>query len=216
MDKLVDILFKDDLLKSYHALLGAAREPESKENLIPLSLSMLVVLAALLSVSKSLYGDAEFTLAQHFTGTAALLLSVYLLAGFLFVPFFSLEAISRYAITFFVCLLTASVFYLTIVLLFGFFTTGILDALDTKLPDSIRDSWVVITVEEWMLALLFGFFACAAVFTPLISLRRAKLKRLIPKYIACFAITTVLFQFFVIDRGGFFDNAMRLMSKVKL
>ncbi|RDV04646.1 hypothetical protein [Undibacter mobilis] len=215
MEKLVDLLFKDDLVKSYHSLIGAAREPEAKDNLIPLSLSMLIVLAVLLAVSKTLFGDAEFSLVQHFTGTAALLLSVYLIAGFLFAPFIALETINRYAVTFFVCLLTASVLFITLSVLFGFFTTGMLDALGYRLPASTRASWMVLTIEEWIPALIYSFLACAAVFAPRVWRNRRSLSHL-TRYFLCFIATTLLFHFFVFDRGGFFDNAMSLMSKIKV
>lgn len=213
MDAIIK-LFKEDLLKGIYSLLLTARHSNDHPNQkASISIGLLIVLSAVLAVVRALYAPAGAGIVEHFISTFCILVSFYLVFGFgtlMFLRRSGLTKINRYAATVFTCLLATGILYFCSILLFRFFTVSLLDWIDDHLlPASIRDSWVVITVEDWIPAILFSALGC------LLVLGNGHLDRTsIARRLAFFAFTTAIFYFAVFERGGFFDNVTQLLGDI--
>ena len=207
-------LFKEDLLKGVHTLLQESQDwSRTTAPAVPISVGLILLLATDLALLRALYGTAEYGITQHFVATFSILLASYILGGTALIVsgLTTLAKINRYAATVFMCLLTASLLYLLAIVIFGFFTNQLLSWIDHKLPVEIRDSNLVLIIEDWVPALIFSVLGCW-----LVLVYNNKHKHNLIRYSSCFIVTTAIFYYAVFQRDGFFDYMMKLVSNISL
>lgn len=209
-----EFLWKDDPLKMADELIRESDfVPKKHEKIFPINISLLILASVFLALSRALYGEAGFSLAQHLLTSLVVVFIGYLVVGvalFAWQPYPWVNNKLRCFLTCFIAALTASLFLV-------YFSEPITDAGIAIVE--------LFTTSDW-LADRLPDAAPPAVFSALGYLAIYGVKHRGPKntgtwrergvFVIYWFITSAVFYFVAFDRGWFFATVMRQIVKIKL
>lgn len=219
MSELLDYLVKNDPLKTADGLIQASDFGSSDgEKDAPITFSLLLICSIILALTKTLYGEAGFSFVQHFVSSIIVIFVGYIFVGLLMMLMgISYKATSNLLRCFLTCFMAAN----TVSLLVVYFADPITDAGVWVASFFTNSDWFLGRFGDAFPALLFSLAGCFAVFRLKAESSGAygqtarqfwRHWRTFPIY---WTITFIVFNYLAFDRGWFFDNVMKQISKIK-
>lgn len=210
----LEYFWKEDPLKTASELIrGSHFTHKNRDHETPVNASLLFLSALFLAFSKSLYGEAGFSFTQHLITSIILVFVGYIVVGVVLMAWKPLSWIHNKLRCFFTCFIAA----LTVSLLLVYLSEPITDAGITFVEVFVRSDWVANRLPNATPAALFSAIGCVAIY--LVKRREQNHRttwREIVSFFVYWFVTTVILFFVAYDRGWFFDNVMRHISKIKL
>lgn len=210
-----DFFWKEDPLKAAQQLIEksnfSTKRKDDKE--IPVNTSLLFLTSIFLALSKSFYGGAGFSFTQHLITSVVLIFVGYIAIGIFLIPWKPYEWVNNVLRCFLTCFIAA----LTVSLFLIYFSEPITDGGIFLVETFTTSEWLANRLPNAAPAALFSLIGCIAIYS---VKHRTNKQRTTKIEIGVFAfywfVTTVIFFFVAYDRGWFFDNVMKHISKLKL
>lgn len=210
----LEFFWKEDPLKSASELIRESHFiHKSREKEFPVNVSLLFLSALFLAFSKSLYGQAGFSFTQHLITSIILVFIGYIVVGVALIAWKPYPWVNNKLRCFFTCFIAA----LTVSLFLVYFSEPITDVGISFVELVTNSDWLANRLPNAAPALLFSGIGCVAVYA--VKRREPQHQSSWKEALVFFiywAITSVIFFFVAYDRGWFFDNVMRHISKIKL
>ncbi len=214
MSKIDEYVWKDDPLKTVSGLIAESNFGSSgPDKETPINAFLLLMACVFLAITKSVYGQAGFTLTQHFVSSLVLIFGGYIGVG---VALLAMGASYTWVINRLRCVLTCFLAALVTSLLFVYFSEKIIDGGITFVELFTTSNWWADRLPNAAPALLFSAIGCLAIYR--IKIKKEEDTRWVTRgaFMLYWFITTVTFYFVAFDRGWFFDNVMRHIANIKI
>jgi hypothetical protein len=231
MSGILELLFKDDLAKTVHKFVHASKlSPYHQHQEAPISLPILLLLSILMTLSKTLYGKAGYSLTQHF-GTTLIINFILLGVAVLIVSLISKRYgfLNNWAVAIVTCLMATSLICAAWLLVTGGPSATVINHINDALGIDLdtTPSWIIALIsisEDVGPALIYSFFGCLSVFlanwewqTNRSRVRWRKETLYAAKaFCICWFLTTVITYFFIMDRTGFFDAVTSATAHISI
>ena len=210
----LEYFWKDDPLKTADELIRESSfTPTAHHKEFPINVSLLFLASLFLALSKSLYGEAGFSFTQHLITSVVLVFVGYIVVGVALIAWKPYPWVNNKLRCFFTCFIAA----LTVSLFLIYFAEPITDVGITIVETFTTSDWVANRLPDVAPAALFSALGCLAIYK--VKHREQKRSgnwRERGIFVIYWFVTTFVFFFVAYDRGWFFDNVMRHISKIKL
>lgn len=214
MSNSLEYFWKEDPLKAADDLIRHSnfRSPAHDEE-SPINISLLLLAAGLLALSKALYGEAGFTLTQYVVSSIILVFASYIVVGLALLAFKSYQWVTNRLRSFLTCLIATLIVSIFLV----YASQPIIDAGIYLLDFFPLSNRVADSLSETPPAILFSAIGCFAIY----SIKRRSINegptwRERGRFGIYWIITSAVLYFAAYDRGWFFDNVMSQLSKIKI
>jgi len=208
MSNIFDLIWKEDPLKTASDSIQQSNfGPTGRDKETPINISLLFVAALFVAITKSLYGQAGYTLAQHLVASIILVFVSYVGIGI------ALIAIGRSYVWVnnrLRCFLTCFIAALIASLLFFFLEGKLIDfgiAIFNQFPIS---EWWKNRLPNLIPPLFFSAVGCCVIF-----LSKRLTNNISWHGFVVYGFFTWLFLYFIaFDREAFFETIMKPLSKI--
>ena len=230
MDKLLDVMLKDDLLKSFATLLRAVHlDPRDSEDSSVVSMATLALFGVVISFAKLLYGGSGFSLLAHVSASVASVIILYVIIGMVLLFFkVRLPVISGFVSALMLCVAASCILFIFSFVFFRDFhlvVDGVSSFFASIYGGQLKEpQWLLehtSVICDAILAIFFAFSGCLLVMAPHGRGVRVfgqpiqhNLASKIFFFFLYFVFSTSIIYALVLDRSDFFVNTMDYVGKL--